>query len=170
MRALIILGRIVGIISFIACVILLAGQFITTGDYPKKTAEDFGTPERIVQLTRLYERVEAAPAAGELRLVEPMYSSWLPREEIGSVRIIPVSWIPGDIGIIWRSPASDGGYGSPMAYYDANGGLLGIEFRGSRYGGFLSRSTPPFPPYFQGFSTYSTGELWIVGGYSTGNH
>ena len=110
----------------------------------------------------------------ELAAVDPETTfvslRWLPREGIATIRLIPVSWLPTDIGTIWRNPGSSGGYGSTMAYYDASGALLGIEFRGSRYGAYLSRIRPPFPPYFQTFRTYGSGKLWIVGGYTKESH
>lgn len=168
MKSLIILGRIVGIVSFLLCIVLLLARFTKPRGYPERMIEDFGTPERIAQLTRLYERVEAAPAP-ELAPIDHFRTNWTPRQEIGSTRLIPVSWLPADIGIIWKNPAS-GHYGSTLAHYDKDGRLLGIEFHGSRYGAFLSRSTPSVHDYFPTLRTFSRDSLWIVGGYTTGDH
>ena len=167
MKFLIIFGRVVGVISFILCVVLLLARFTKPRGYPERLVEDFGTPERIAQLTRLYERVEAAPADEELKLIVAR-SSWLPREKIGSTRLVPVSWLPADIGIVWKSQGSHGSWGSTLAHYDKDGRLLGIEFHGSRHGAFLSRSTPSVHDYFPTLHIYSQSGLWIVGGYTIG--
>jgi len=52
MRSFIILCRVIGIISFLLCIVLLADRMVKPRGYRELLAEDFGTQERIAQLTR----------------------------------------------------------------------------------------------------------------------
>jgi len=168
-RALVILCRIIGILSFLTCLVLLADRFVKPRGYAEMAVEDFGTPERVAQLTQLYQRAQATPAPAELAVVDRggmSGSPWIAEEQIVTTRLIPASWMPEDIGVIWRHPSGGSvSNSSALAYYDARDRLLGIQFAGSRYGAWLSEDRPLLPTNYQSLRILSRGRLWIIGAY-----
>ncbi len=142
------------ILKALACIgvlslVVLALRLALPDQSPEATARQmFGTPDAVAALSSLYERVERESSA--LTPVE------------ARVRDIPQSWMPEAFAARWSTfyhPDTSAVY----ARFDDQGGLVAIEFIGSRFGIFVSRDPARSPPDFTSLHRFATSPIYVTG-------
>jgi hypothetical protein len=129
---------------------LLAFKLVTPViSYEEMIRRHFGSPEAIRELGVLYDRVEKsgeslAPAGAR-------------------VRDIPRDWMPEKFSFEWGTLYYRGEASRVVAHFDDHGGLVAIEFDGSRCGCYVSRDAARCPRQFRTLQRLSDGPLYVTG-------
>lgn len=152
---------LIGILSLAFVALRQSSMFLT--DYVEIARSKFDSPEAVQAIAELYARVEASSSDPGLTRIEDYF---LLRHR--NVRRIPKSWLPARFSD-WSSRSQDDSAPSPIlnwgdviAYYDEKEVLEGIEFYGSRYGCFASRSAMKCPPRFTRAVRIATKPIYVT--------
>jgi hypothetical protein len=127
--------------------------------YEKVAKEEFGSPEAIRAIEKLYVRIETSPLSPELKII-PVFS---PNPAYPTVRRIPKAWMPQEFpywGAFHDMEIVEGT--DVVAYYDSNKAFVAMEFLGTRYGCFISRDPNRCPPRFGTLQRLADNPLFIT--------
>ena len=127
--------------------------------YDQRAREEFGSPEAIRAIEKLYGRIENAAANSELKILQNPYRF----PEYATVRRIPEAWVPQefpDWGAFLDTERVEGT--DIVAYFDSNNALVAIEFLGTRYGCFISRDPSRCPRGFNRLNRLTEKPLFIT--------
>jgi hypothetical protein len=147
------------LLGFVLCAV--AALALRSTSYESMARRTYGSPEALSEIAQFYERVELASPNGaefvELRTVSTSY----PR-----TRRVPMSLVPSRFGggpDVQNVPSVMGHpvWGDVLAYYDDSDRLAGIEFFGSRFGCFVSRSPTFGPPWFESLNRIATRPVYV---------
>ena len=115
----------------------------------------FGTMEALLDLERLYARVESSP-------LDPALGPAYGKPDAAKIRRVPRSWMPPRF-------ATWGGHGDSeifvpgevMVHYSPNDALVAIEFFG-RHGCFVSRDAAYLPSQFKALYRLAERPLFVT--------
>lgn len=153
MKAIIRIFAVIGIVAL--CFAILKSLMPNYQDMGRK---EFAHPDALSAIETLYLRVEADNGAS-LKDVKDHVD--------GSLRVkrIPLKWIP-EVFYRWGVPEELGteiiDARDVLAYYSESKELQGIEFSGTRYGCFASRSPMMAPPSFESAHRVATKPLHVT--------
>jgi hypothetical protein len=151
-------------LSWIGVFALLGGilvLLINAGapNYDERAKEEFGSPESIRAIEKLFARIEGNPADIELKIL----ATHSPYPTYSIIRRIPKNWIPAEFpywGAMLNAELIEPT--DVLSYHDSDNTLVAIEFSGTRYGCFVSRDPNRCPPRFERLNRLAETPLFIT--------